>query len=231
MPQNSARASRKKLARDEDEEENNASFANGDGAPHIANGAISHAWSTTPAETTTSIAGAWSKGESRKKKSARADDLDLNANILTASRPSSKPKPSPKKTKQPQDDDSSESDADSDSDIRLPMAIRDKDLVARAFAGEDVVAEFQREKDEVAEADDDKIIDNTLPGWGSWVGDGVSSREKKRHQGRFLTKVEGINKKDRKDSKLDKVIINEKRIKKVSITFAFSFCFWFKTKS
>ncbi|UKZ67713.1 uncharacterized protein TrAtP1_008871 [Trichoderma atroviride] len=215
MPQNSARASRKTLARDDSEEENNTSFANGDGAPHISNGAISHAWSTTPAETTTSIAGAWSKGESRRKKSARADDLDLNANILTASQPS-KPKPSPKKTKQPQDDDSSSSssDAESDSDIRLPMAIRDKDLVARAFAGEDVVAEFQREKDEIAEADDDKVIDNTLPGWGSWVGDGVSSREKKRHQGRFLTKVEGINKKDRKDAKLDKVIINEKRIKK-----------------
>ncbi|KAL7899728.1 Utp14 domain-containing protein [Trichoderma sp. TUCIM 5745] len=212
MPQNSTRASRKKLARDEDEEDNNnnTGFTNGDGAPHISNGAISHAWSTTPAETTTSIAGAWSKGESRnKKKSARADDLDLNANILTASQPSSK------KTKQPQDEESeSESDSDSDSDIRLPMAIRDKALIARAFAGEDVVAEFQREKDEIAEADDDKVIDNTLPGWGSWVGDGVSSREKKRHQGRFLTKVEGINKKDRKDAKLDKVIINEKRIKK-----------------
>lgn len=220
MPQNSARATKKKLARDDSEEENNTSFANGDGAPHISNGTINHAWST-PAETTTSIAGAWSKGESRRKKSARADDLDLNANILTASQPSSsKPKPS-KKAKQPQDDDNddeSTSESDSDSDIRLPMAIRDKDLVARAFAGEDVVAEFEREKDEIAEADDDKVIDNTLPGWGSWVGDGVSSREKKRHQGRFLTKVEGINKKDRKDAKLDKVIINEKRIKKVSNT-------------
>lgn len=220
MPQNSARANKKKLARDDSAEdgENNTSFANGDGAPHISNGAINHAWSTTPAEITTSIAGAWSKGESRRKKSARADDLDLNANVLTASQPSSKPKPS-KKTKKPQDDDEeseSESESDSDSDIRLPMAIRDKDLVARAFAGEDVVAEFQREKEDIAEADDDKVIDNTLPGWGSWVGDGVSSREKKRHQGRFLTKVEGINKKDRKDNKLDKVIINEKRAKKVS---------------
>ncbi|GFP54550.1 hypothetical protein ACSS6W_002369 [Trichoderma asperelloides] len=217
MPQKPAQATKKKLARDDSAEDGdeNTSFANGDGAPHISNGSINHAWSTTPAETTSSIAGAWSKGESRRKKSARADDLDLNANILTAApQPSSKPKPS-KKTKQPQDDDDeSESDSDSDSDIRLPMAIRDKDLVARAFAGEDVVAEFQREKDEVAEADDDKVIDNTLPGWGSWVGDGVSSREKKRHQGRFLTKVEGINKKDRKDAKLDKVIINEKRIKK-----------------
>jgi U3 small nucleolar RNA-associated protein 14 len=30
-----------------------------------------------------------------------------------------------------------------------------------------------------------------------------------------LTKVKGVNKKDRKDAKLDKVIINEKRVKKV----------------
>jgi U3 small nucleolar RNA-associated protein 14 len=225
MPQNSAVRAAKKTRVKDSAEEANTSFANGDGAPHITNGSVNHAWST-PAETTTSIAGAWSQGETRRKKSssARADDLDLSANILTASQPS-KPKTkssstitTAKKT-QPQDqddDDEFDSDSDSESENRLPLAIRDKALVARAFAGEDVVAEFQREKDEIAEADDDKVIDNTLPGWGSWVGDGVGSREKNRHQGRFLTKVEGINKKDRKDAKLDKVIVNEKRIKKVS---------------
>ncbi|KAK2061479.1 Utp14-domain-containing protein [Colletotrichum caudatum] len=62
--------------------------------------------------------------------------------------------------------------------------------------------------------DDDKIVDNTLPGWGGWVGEGVSGREKKRQQGRFVTKIEGVKKADRKDAKLDKVIISEKRIKK-----------------
>ncbi|KAM0251520.1 hypothetical protein ACHAQJ_008142 [Trichoderma viride] len=221
MPQNISARAAKKSARAKDSTEEDTSFANGDGAPHITNGTINHAWST-PAETTTSIAGAWSQGESRRKKSssARADDLDLNANILTASQPS-KPKTKSsstttvtKKAQDDDDDDEFESDSDSESENRLPLAIRDKALVARAFAGEDVVAEFQREKDEIAEADDDKVIDNTLPGWGSWVGDGVGSREKKRHQGRFLTKVEGINKKDRKDAKLEKVIVNEKRIKK-----------------
>lgn len=35
-----------------------------------------------------------------------------------------------------------------------------------------------------------------------------------KHQ--FLTKQEGVKKKDRKDAKLQNVIINEKRIKKVS---------------
>ncbi|KAL7788760.1 Utp14 domain-containing protein [Trichoderma afarasin] len=220
MPQNniSAREAKRNRVKDSREEEQDVSFANGDGAPHITNGSVNHAWST-PAEATTSIAGAWSQGDSRRKKtsSARADDLDLNANILTASQPKPKSKPAKKSQPQAQDDDSdtsSESDSDAESENRLPLAIRDKALVARAFAGEDVVTEFQREKDEIAEEDDDKIIDNTLPGWGSWVGEGISAREKKRHQGRFLTKVEGIKKKDRKDAKLDKVIINEKRIKK-----------------
>ncbi|UKZ76668.1 hypothetical protein TrVFT333_004377 [Trichoderma virens FT-333] len=222
MPQNiSAREAKKNRVKDSREEEQDVSFANGDGAPHITNGSVNHAWST-PAETTSSVAGAWSQGESRRKKSssARADDLDLNANILTASQPS-KPKTkasAAKKSKsRDQDDDKFEgfdSESDAESENRLPLAIRDKALVARAFAGEDVVAEFEREKDEIAEADDDKVVDNTLPGWGSWVGEGISAREKKRHQGRFLTKVEGIKKKDRKDAKLDKVIINEKRIKK-----------------
>lgn len=155
----------------------------------------------TPSAEPASTTGAWSRGETRRKKSAPLpQDLDLNANILVAS----KPKPP-----------ANEDDSASETEQHMPLAIRDQALVARAFAGDDVVAEFSREKDQVAEADDDKVIDNTLPGWGSWVGDGVSNREKKRHQGRFLTKVEGIKRKDRKDAKLDKVIINEKRIKKV----------------
>jgi U3 small nucleolar RNA-associated protein 14 len=184
---------------------------------------ISHKPSTTlPAETASSTTGAWSRGETRRKKSApiRAEELDLNANVLVASQPKPKPR---RNTVTAADGDEDEA---SETEQHMPLAIRDEALVARAFAGDDVVAEFSREKDEVAEADDDKVIDNTLPGWGSWVGDGVSNREKKRHQGRFLTKVEGIKKKDRKDAKLDKVIINEKRIKKVSSTPLLLVCAW-----
>lgn len=55
----------------------------------------------------------------------------------------------------------------------------------------------------------------SIPGWGSWVGEGVSEKEKKRHHGRFMKKQEGVKQSDRKDAKLKNVIINEKRNKKV----------------
>ncbi|KAM5377248.1 hypothetical protein ACJA88_006772 [Fusarium oxysporum] len=156
--------------------------------------------------------GAWSRGETRRKKKGQSNtnigDLDLTSNVLVASKPSK----SKSKSKTQTTEDAS--DVESETDLHLPMAIRDQEMVARAFAGEDVVGDFEDEKTAIAEEEDDKVIDNTLPGWGSWVGDGVSAKEKKRHQGRFLTKVDGIKKKDRKDAKLDKVIINEKRIKK-----------------
>lgn len=180
------------------------------------------AWAA-PAETA-STAGAWSRGETRRKgKSSRAEDLDLNDNIVLATK-AAQPKSKPAKanaaaassTKSQAGNADADSDSEPDADEHLPLAIRDQELVARAFAGEDVVGEFEREKEQIAEDDDDKIVDNTLPGWGSWVGEGVSNREKKRNQGRFLTKIEGVNKNKRKDAKLDKVIVNEKRVKKVS---------------
>ncbi|KHO01796.1 small nucleolar ribonucleoprotein complex subunit Utp14, putatrive [Metarhizium album ARSEF 1941] len=172
-----------------------------------------------PEETPSSTTGAWSRSSTRRRKAypLRAEDLDLTANVLVASQP--KPKPSHGNSNGNGNGNGNSNDSDeetSEAEQHMPLAVRDHALVARAFAGDDVVAEFAREKDDMAQADDDKVIDNTLPGWGSWVGDGVSAREKKRHQGRFLTRVEGIKRKDRKDAKLDRVIINEKRVKKVA---------------
>ena len=92
--------------------------------------------------------------------------------------------------------------------------ISQAEIIRRAFAGDDVEAEFEAEKKATVADEDDKIIDNTLPGWGNWVGEGISKREQKRHTGRFLTKQEGINPQDRKDAKLKHVIINQKRLKK-----------------
>ncbi|RGP70678.1 hypothetical protein FLONG3_7357 [Fusarium longipes] len=162
-----------------------------------------------PSKTT----GHWSRGDTRSKKkkgqsSTNIGDLDLTSHALVAERPS---KPKSKSKSQAADQDS---DVESETDLHLPMAIRDQEMLDRAFAGEDVAGDFEAEKTAIAEDEDDKVIDNTLPGWGSWVGDGVSAKEKKRHYGRFLTKVDGIKKKDRKDAKLEKVIINEKRVKK-----------------
>lgn len=207
------RAAKKQKPTEEDDDEDDVVITtNGAGS----NPAIPNITSLDSSRTASSTAGAWSRGETRRKKkgqsAANVGDLDLSSNVMVASRkPKSKSKPGQEAPAAASDD------AESDTDQHLPLAIRDQEMVARAFAGEDVVGEFEREKAEVEEDDGDKVIDNTLPGWGSWVGDGVSAKEKKRHQGRFLTKVEGIKKKDRKDAKLDKVIINEKRIKKVRL--------------
>lgn len=103
----------------------------------------------------------------------------------------------------------------SDDEIHLPLALRDHELVDRAFAGEDVAAEFEEEKAAIMSEDDEKIINTTMPGWGSWTGDGISKRAQKRNKGKVTTtKKAGIKKKDRKDAKLDKVILNEKRNRK-----------------
>ncbi|PWY82915.1 small nucleolar ribonucleo protein complex subunit Utp14 [Aspergillus heteromorphus CBS 117.55] len=102
---------------------------------------------------------------------------------------------------------------DSDDEESVPVLLKNHDLVKRAFAGDEVVQEFEQEKLDTVKEEGDQVIDNTLPGWGSWAGDGVSKKQQKR-QKKFLTKVEGVKPEDRKDAKLSRVIINEKRVKK-----------------
>lgn len=172
-------------------------------------------------------AGSWSRtGQSavseRKKgrkavSSAEVAELDLNDVVQLAGKAKPLHKSSNKAkdasaatTTAPGDDDSS------DDDIHLPLAIRDLELASRAFAGEDTVAEFEAEKEAIMSEDDEKTIDNTMPGWGSWTGDGISKRAQKRNKGKVMTKKDGIKKKDRKDAKLERVIVNEKRNRKVS---------------
>ncbi|PQE12216.1 small nucleolar ribonucleo complex subunit utp14 protein [Rutstroemia sp. NJR-2017a BVV2] len=170
--------------------------------------------------------GAWSKvpvksdfvtnaeAKKRRHKSNNAmdvDELDLSQAAVIAKQP--KPKASKPKTAQTLEA-SSEDDSDDDGALHLPFAIKDQELIKRAFAGADVVGDFEMEKKQTIEDEDEKVIDNTLPGWGNWVGDGVSKKEKAKNKGRFLTKSEGIKAQNRKDAKLDRVIINEKRVKK-----------------
>lgn len=160
-------------------------------------------------------AGAWSgAGQTSRKgkkgvKGAPVEELDFSsAAILATTKSVFKPK---KRGDVVLADGASSDEEDA---LHLPMAIRDTELIKRAFAGEDVVGDFEKEKREVADEDDEKEVDNTLPGWGSWVGDGVSKKQKQKHAGRFITKVEGVKKKDRKDWKLERVIVNERRVRK-----------------
>ncbi|KAL8774361.1 MAG: hypothetical protein Q9209_001112 [Squamulea sp. 1 TL-2023] len=97
---------------------------------------------------------------------------------------------------------------------RRPFVLRNQELVRRAFAGDDVVANFKKEKEEAIQSEDEKVIDKTLAGWGHWTGAGIGKKAQRRNKKRVLSKQEGIPKAQRKDAKLDKVIINEKRVKK-----------------
>ncbi|KAM4818756.1 U3 small nucleolar RNA-associated protein 14 homolog A [Thomomys bottae] len=100
--------------------------------------------------------------------------------------------------------------------LAVPTAIEDledeverdqKQMIKEAFAGDDVIREFLKEKRETVEANKPKDVDLTLPGWGEWGGVGLKPSARKRR--RFLIKArEGP---PRKDKKLPNVIINEKR--------------------
>lgn len=107
--------------------------------------------------------------------------------------------------------------ADEDELSGMPMTfMRNQDLVREAFAGDEVVADFIEAKAGIMSEEEEKTIDATLPGWGSWTGAGITRRQKRRSHGKVHIKVDGIPKGNRQDGKLDRVIINEKRIRKVS---------------
>ncbi|XP_043913095.1 U3 small nucleolar RNA-associated protein 14 homolog A-like [Protopterus annectens] len=81
-------------------------------------------------------------------------------------------------------------------------------IIKEAFAGDDVIDDFVKEKRSRIEADKPKDIDLTLPGWGEWGGVGLKPSQKKRK--RFIVKAPPAT--VRKDQRLPNVIINEKRV-------------------
>ncbi|KIX97651.1 uncharacterized protein Z520_06429 [Fonsecaea multimorphosa CBS 102226] len=106
------------------------------------------------------------------------------------------------------DDDIVPSESENERDDRAALA-------QAIFTGSDEIQqEFAKEKKETVEEEGDQVIDNGLPGWGSWTGEGISKKAQKRAKGRFLTTVSGVAEEKRQDSRLEKVIINEKRVKK-----------------
>lgn len=89
-------------------------------------------------------------------------------------------------------------------------------LLSRAFAGDDTTtASFAKEKASLADAEDDQIISNELPGWGSWINPGMSIEKQMAKKGKNKphgrdTVIKGVAANARKDAGLDKVIISEK---------------------
>ncbi|KAF1992034.1 Utp14-domain-containing protein [Aulographum hederae CBS 113979] len=115
----------------------------------------------------------------------------------------------------------SDASADSDKDIDIPVSrlSRNQQLAAKAFAGDETVADFEKEKEAIMADEAPKTIDNSLPGWGSWTGDGITKAQRKfaaaqRNKPWNQIKQDGIDPSKRKDAKNKNVIINEKRVKK-----------------
>ncbi|WFD31852.1 hypothetical protein MSPP1_002892 [Malassezia sp. CBS 17886] len=95
----------------------------------------------------------------------------------------------------------------------LEPPLQQRDLVAEAFAGDNVALEFAREKRAAVRADAPRHEDATLPGWGAWGGKGV--RRKKAAPSRVKT-TPGLDPAQRKDRAMEHVIINERLDKKAA---------------
>ncbi|KAK4049460.1 hypothetical protein OIO90_005411 [Microbotryomycetes sp. JL221] len=91
-------------------------------------------------------------------------------------------------------------------------AIRQRELVAKAFAGDNVLEDFEEEKRRITERDAPQEEDMTLPGWGSWAGKGV--KKSKKPSKKFIKTTAGIDPQTRKDASLNHVIISERKDKK-----------------
>ncbi|NXV50913.1 UT14A protein, partial [Uria aalge] len=96
----------------------------------------------------------------------------------------------------------------------LPVVVEEEEggidqrgVITEAFAGDDVVADFRREKLKAEEAGKPQPVNLVLPGWGEWGGTGLKPSAKKRK--RFLLKPPPAP--PRKDKHLPHVIISEKR--------------------
>ncbi|KAF9504662.1 hypothetical protein BS47DRAFT_1386203 [Hydnum rufescens UP504] len=87
-------------------------------------------------------------------------------------------------------------------------AFEQRDLVALAFAGDNV--EFTARKEREMEADAPTTVDMTVPGWGSWGGRGTKKSQPKPHL------IPGVAPAARADAGKARVIISERKDKKAS---------------
>lgn len=81
--------------------------------------------------------------------------------------------------------------------------------IQQAFANDDVMEEFVKEKSDIEDAAKPKDVDLSLPGWGTWAGVGIKPSEKKKKV--FTKKADPAP--PRKDKNLSHVIINEEKSK------------------
>uniref|UniRef100_A0A1Q3EXJ4 Putative u3 small nucleolar rna-associated protein 14 log a n=1 Tax=Culex tarsalis TaxID=7177 RepID=A0A1Q3EXJ4_CULTA len=75
--------------------------------------------------------------------------------------------------------------------------------IAEAFADDDIVADFEHDKQTERERNAPQAVDTFLPGWGAWGGAGIKNQKTRR---KMFKKIPVL---PRKDDNREKVIINE----------------------
>lgn len=100
------------------------------------------------------------------------------------------------------------------------------ELIQRAFAGDDVEEDFEKDKEAVLNEENpepEKPV--LLPGWGQWTDiqnkKGLPSWMLEEHEIAKKKRVESLKK--RKDARLNNVIISEKLDRKVSLSLVIFF--------
>lgn len=83
-------------------------------------------------------------------------------------------------------------------------------IIKSAFADDDVVHEFLKEKGAIENDELEKDVDLTLPGWGTWAGEGVKASKKPK----VIKKARPQP--PRRDAHLKHVIISEARDRKAA---------------
>ncbi|XP_010777771.1 U3 small nucleolar RNA-associated protein 14 homolog A [Notothenia coriiceps] len=86
-------------------------------------------------------------------------------------------------------------------------------LIKEAFAGDDVVSDFLKDKRKQEEAAKPQVVDLTLPGWGEWGGTNLKPSRNKRRRFRIKTAPPP----PRRDQCLPSIIMSEKRNGSISL--------------
>ena len=87
-----------------------------------------------------------------------------------------------------------------------------RDIIAEAFADDNVIDEFKKEKKTLIDSKKPKELDLTLPGWGEWGGGGLMPSKRKRR--RFTIKAPPAEK--RRDENSGHLILNLDKDTKLS---------------
>ncbi|KAG6330003.1 hypothetical protein ID866_9086 [Astraeus odoratus] len=198
------------------------------------NEAVVHKNANAMAKSSNKLKKQVAKGEEERERARDDAILEIDVDkVLTISPPASNPSvksKGKKRLKQQAFINTGNHTPDDDSDVHSEIedqekaetsginargvkAFQQRELVALAFAGDNVVQAFEEAKRQEIETDAPREVDTTLPGWGSWGGTGTKKLPPKP---RLIKRLPGVDPSSRADFNKAHVIISEKRDKKAA---------------